>query len=58
MIVLTIIKDLNQPDWLESTWCDDENVVWCESYSGHRELYTMMNFLKINNSLGKSTEIN
>lgn len=42
MIVLTIIKDLNQPDWLESTWCDDENVVWCESYSGHREHIKML----------------
>lgn len=42
MIKLTIIKDLKQPDWLEATWFGEENAIWCESYSGHREHIDML----------------
>jgi hypothetical protein len=32
---LSITK--TNPDWLEATWSDEENVVHCESFSGHKE---------------------
>lgn len=40
MIKLTLILD--QTNWLEATWTEDEIVIWCESYSGHKEHISML----------------
>ncbi len=37
---LSIIKT-NQ-DWLEATWSDEEEVIHCESFSGHKEHIGML----------------
>lgn len=40
MVKLTIKK--TNPDWLEATWSDGEQVIWCESFSGHKEHIEML----------------
>ena len=37
---LTLILD--QTNWLEATWVEDEIQVHCESYSGHKEHISML----------------
>ena len=37
---LTLILD--QTNWLEATWVEDETQVHCESYSGHPEHISML----------------
>lgn len=36
---LNLILDKN---WLEVSWYEDENIIWCESYSGHKEHIAML----------------
>ena len=40
-MVKLAIKKTNS-DWLEATWSDGERVIWCESFSGHKEHIEML----------------
>ena len=33
---------LDNINWLEATWTEDETTLWCESYSGHKEHIQML----------------
>ena len=37
-----LILTLDQTNWLEATWLEDEMQIHCESYSGHQEHIAML----------------